>query len=336
MPKPWYSIKAAAEGSDVAEVSILEPISPWYGCSAKSFLDEFKALKASKVKLFINSPGGSVMEALAIFNGMRASGKEIEVHVLGVAASAASYIAMAGDRIVMPKNTMMFLHNPISGVYGNAEAMREQADLLDKFGAMLFSAYARRWSGEEQALKDVLAEETFLTADECLEHGLCDEVVDEITARAEFDLDLLPPEVRAVFATAPAAPEPKPGPTAAGVPVAEIEAIARECGAEAFVADLAVDAKLTTADAVRKRAVEAKDIADLCRVVQAADRARGFVAAGVSPAEARATLAREQAEAAEAARINTAPSATKVTGNPDAQASTWSPSSTWKYLNGEK
>ena len=90
MPKPWYSIKAAAAGSDTAEVSILDVISPYYGVNAQTFLAEFRALKEPNVKVFINSPGGDVVQSLAIFNGMRASGKNITAHVLGIAASAAA------------------------------------------------------------------------------------------------------------------------------------------------------------------------------------------------------------------------------------------------------
>ena len=277
MPKPWYSIKAAAEG-ETDEISILDPIDSWYGVNAKSFLGEVRALKGKKIKLSINSPGGSVVEALAIFNGLRASGKEIEVHVLGIAASAASYIAMAGDKIVMPKNTLMFLHNPISGAYGNADELRDVADTLDKVGEALTGAYMRRFKGKDEDLKAILDKETLLTADECLEYGLCDEVVPEIQAKAHFDTDGLPEQIKALFKPAPA----DPAPAVSSVAAADIERIVAEVGVPEFAADLALDDTLTTVDAVAARAKQVVEIKALCRVVNAADKTGWFVQATAS------------------------------------------------------
>ena len=330
MPKPWYSIKAAAADTDVAEVSILDAINDWYGVGARTFLTDFRALKQSKVRVYINSPGGSVTEALAIFNGMRASGKEIEVHVLGIAASAASYIAMAGDKIVMPANTLMFLHNPINGVYGNADDMRDMADTLDKFGEVLTATYMKRWKGEEQALLDVLKAETFLTAAECLGHGLCDEVVDEITAEARFDVDAMPEKVRALFArAAPVAALPTPpAPAATGVPAAEVEAIAAELGVPEFVAHLALDPKLTTAANVRAAAASIAEIVALCRVTGCSADAASHVRAGRTPSAVREAIVAARAAADE--HVDTTRPAASL--NPPAPKQ-FNPFSLWADLN---
>lgn len=324
MPKPWYSIKASAD-SDVAEISILDAINDWYGVSARQFLSDFKALKANKVRVYINSPGGSVTEALAMFNGMRASGKEIEVHVLGIAASAASYIAMAGDKIVMPANTLMFLHNPINVVYGNADDMREMADTLDKFAEVLTATYMKRWKGEEQALLDVLKAETFLTAAECLQHGLCDEVVDEITAEARFDVESLPPQVQAVFKRA--APAPAPAPAAKTVTVAEIEAVAKELGVAEHAAVLALDVNLTTLDSVRAAAVEMAEIAAVCRVTGSADKVAGFISERKSLADVKTAI--NEARLAADQAIDTA----RKTGSQNPSApSQFNPSAMWPEI----
>ena len=321
MPKPWYSIKAAASDADVAEVSILDAINDWYGVGARTFLTDFRAIKASKVRVYINSPGGSVTEALAIFNGMRASGKEIEVHVLGIAASAASYIAMAGDKIVMPANTLMFLHNPINGVYGNAEDMREMADTLDKFGEVLTATYMKRWKGEEQALLDVLAAETFLTAAECLGHGLCDEVIDEITAEARFDVESMPLNVQALFKRTPAPKAAVIQPT-----MTEVEQIAAEAGVAEFAAALALDPKLTTADAFRKAAAEAKEIVALCRMADRTPQASHFVRGRKSLEDVRKQITDELAAEDAASAVNTAAPAAALQ---PAVKSTINPTSLW-------
>lgn len=300
MPKPWYSIKAAAADTDVAEVSILDAINDWYGVNARSFLSEFRALKQNKVRVYINSPGGSVVEALAIFNGMRATGKEIEVHVLGIAASAASYIAMAGDKVVMPANTMMFLHNPINGVYGNADDLRSAADTLDKFAEVLTATYMKRWKGDEQALKDVLAAETFLTAAECLEHGLCDEVVDEISATASFDVEQMPENVRALFARR----EPPAQPAATAPTTADYERLAAAAGVAEFAGVLALDASLTTVAAIEAAARDAAEIIAVCRMTERPTEAAAFIRARKSYADVRAAI--NAAQVAADATIDTA------------------------------
>jgi ATP-dependent Clp protease protease subunit len=339
MPKPWYQIKAASEGSDTAEVSILEEISAWYGCNAKSFLTEFRALKAQNVDIYINSPGGSVIEALAIFNGMRASGKNITVHVLGIAASAASYIAMAGDKVVMPKNTLMFLHNPINGVYGNAEDLRDAADDLDKMGGMLAATYAKRWKGDEKALADVLANETLLTADECLEYGLCDEVVDEIKATASFDVDTLPPAARAMFtaaATKPPAADPAPEPAVVEPPVADaaladqITAHAKAAGLESFAAVFALAPEASTLEGARALIEQARQVKSLAAAVGMTDQAEALIRGRKTVAEARTALA--AAFAASDIQIDSTLPAPKK-GAAAAAATDYSPTNLWAIVN---
>jgi len=302
MPKSWFTIKAAAEGTDVAEVSILDYIGGW-GVNAREFLAEFRALRASTVKVYINSPGGSVFEALAMFNGMRATGKTVEIHVLGVAASAASYIAMAGDKIVMPANTMMFVHNPINAVYGNAEEMREMADVLDKIGASLMATYMRRWKGEEQALKDLFAAESYLTAAECLEYGLCDEVTEEIMAEAAFDIEALPEAVRSVFKQAQARQEPEP---AARVSPAEVEAAAAAAGVPQFAAILALDSTLDTLERVKNAAEAAAHVAALCKMTGHEAKAADYVRARTPLATVSAELSKAMADASDAAHTDSA------------------------------
>ena len=332
MPKPWYTIKAAAEGSDVAEVSILEAISPWYGVDAKSFLTEFRALKASKVRLFLNSPGGSVTEALAIFNGMRATGKQIEVVVLGIAASAASYIAMAGDKISMPRNTLMFLHNPIGGVYGNAEEMRDYADVLDKMGVMLTATYAKRFKGEEAVLQQFMKDEALLTADECLKYGLCDEVTDEITATAEFDVDSLPPEARKVFeasAARIAQPPADPAPAALAPTLAEqISKAAADAGLAEFTAHFG---GLATIEAAQARIAEAREMVALGKMFERPADVAAMIRAGKPLADARAELA--ETLAAASPQVKTTPSSKSAAGGP---ALDYSPTAIWRDIHAMK
>lgn len=328
--KRWYDIKAAAQGAEFAEVHILDEIGFW-GVSAKEFLADFRGIAANKVKLYISSPGGSVFEALAMFNGMRATGKEIEVHILGIAASAASYVAMVGSKIVMPANTMMFVHNPINGVYGNADDMREMADILDKIGATLTATYAKRWKGEEKMLAEILAAETYLTAAECLEYGFCDEVTDEIAAKAVFDVSKLPDNVKAIFKAAveppvdPALDPPasQPDPTVAD----QIKAFAVEAGLESLAPVFVTDPQASTVAGGRILVARAAEIKALAAHAGLPDHAEPLIRARTDLPAARVALAAALAANDESVRIDTAARAkNSQAAHPGAG---WSPTSLW-------
>ena len=320
--KNWYSIKAVA-GSDRAEVSILSEIGYW-GVNAKQFLDEFRAIQAPNVDLYINSPGGSVFEAVAMFNGMRATGKNITVHVLGIAASAASYLAMVGDRVVMPANTMMFLHNPINAVYGNAEDMRDMADILDKIGTSLTATYAKRFKGEADALDKLMADESYLTAAECLEYGFCDEVTAEISATALFDVERLPANVQSLFKAA-ANPEPEPVHT----PFADtVAALAKAHGLEQFAPVFVTAANVTTIDEARALIVEAAEVVALAKHAGLADHAAALIRGRKSIGDARAALNAALVEADAANSIDNAPPARATRG----QADNWNPTAQWAAI----
>ena len=105
----WYTIRARDGG---AEVLIYDEIGA-YGVSAKGFLAELGALPDdSAIDLRLNSPGGSVFDAVAIHNALSRHAGTVTVWIDGIAASAASYIAMAGDEIVMPENAFLMIHDP--------------------------------------------------------------------------------------------------------------------------------------------------------------------------------------------------------------------------------
>lgn len=206
--KTWYDIKMAkdAAGEDIVDLSVFDYIG-YYGVSGKDFIDELKAKvgNATTIRLAINSPGGSVFDAIAMFNALRATGKTIETKVLGIAASAASYLFLAGDKRSMPENTMQMVHNASTGAYGNAEELGEVVDVLNKIDANLQATYATRTGQSAEKIVELLAKDTFLTAAECLELGLCDEVTEAFNATAAFETEKLPANVQAMFVAGKAA-----------------------------------------------------------------------------------------------------------------------------------
>ena len=158
--------------------------------SAAGFRDALKSLGDAKViNLHINSPGGSVFEGIAIYNMLKQNSAHINVYVDGLAASIASVIAMSGDAIFMPSNAMMMIHNPWTFAVGNANELRKQADDLDQITKSSIQTYLAKAGDklDEDTLKDLMDNETWLTAQEAVDYGLADEVMEANKAAASID-----------------------------------------------------------------------------------------------------------------------------------------------------
>ena len=161
--------------------------------TAQSFKEDLDSLgDVSAINLYINSPGGAVFEGVAIYNMLKRHKARINVHVDALAASIASVIAMAGDTIFMPKNSMMMIHNPWTFAIGNAEELRKQADDLDRIGQSVRQSYLGKAGDKltEEKLQEMLDAETWLSADEAHSYGLCD-VVEEANQMAASVSDVL-------------------------------------------------------------------------------------------------------------------------------------------------
>lgn len=150
--------------------------------SAQHFREELaKYPDASEIRIYINSYGGSVFEGTAIYNQLKRHPAHKTVYVDGFACSIASVIAMAGDEVVMPRNTMMMIHNMWSCVCGNAAELRKAADDLDIINDAGRQAYLAKAGDKltEQKLAEMMDAETWLTAAQCVEYGLADRLADQ-------------------------------------------------------------------------------------------------------------------------------------------------------------
>ena len=157
--------------------------------SAAGFRDALKSFGDVKnINLHINSPGGSVFEGIAIYNMLKQNSAHINVYVDGLAASIASVIAMSGDAIFMPSNSMMMIHNPWTMAIGNANQLRKQADNLDQITKSSVQTYLAKAGDklDEQTLKQLMDDETWLTAQEAVDYGLADEVMEPNKAAASI------------------------------------------------------------------------------------------------------------------------------------------------------
>jgi len=198
--KKFWNFKAL--GNNEGELCIYGEIANsqggWFSDGSEitpaGFKEELDALgDISALNVYINSPGGDVFAGQAIYSMLRRNKAIINVHIDGLAASIASVIAMAGDTIHMPCNSMLMIHNPWSIAQGNSTDFRKMADDLDKIGLSIQETYLAKAAGMKQEdLVALLDAETWLTANECMDLGLCDVVEEEKAVAASVsDFEIL-------------------------------------------------------------------------------------------------------------------------------------------------
>lgn len=177
-----YKAEAKADGTE-ATMFLYDIIGyDWWtdgGITAKQFAADVAKLKAEGAKtihLRINSPGGDVFEARAIVTAIRESGVEMVAHIDGIAASAASYIATAADRVHISDGAFFMIHNAWTCMCGDKNDMRAQADVLDKIDASIADEYAKRATVSRDEIVAMMDAETWLTAQDAIEKGFADEI----------------------------------------------------------------------------------------------------------------------------------------------------------------
>lgn len=144
--------------------------------SSKQFKKALDKAKGKEVNLHINSGGGDVFESIAIANQLKQHDNKVHVVIDGLAGSGASVVAMAGDTIKMFESSMIMIHKAWTYASGNADELRKTADNLDKIDASVKASYMGRFVGTEEELEDLIADETWITADEAKVFGFTDEV----------------------------------------------------------------------------------------------------------------------------------------------------------------
>lgn len=185
--KFWrFSNSADGESAELFLYGVISEYSWWDDdVTPKQFNDDLAALGDVKsIKLRINSPGGDVFAAAAIHNALKNHKAKVTTYVDGLAASAASVVAMAGDVVVMPKTAMMMIHNPSAMVWGDARDMRATADVLDKVRDSIIAAYEGKTGKTRSELINLLNSETWMTAQDALDMGFADEIDDQMSVSA--------------------------------------------------------------------------------------------------------------------------------------------------------
>ncbi len=174
----YYTI--TARGPTKSEIRIDGPIGESFfqeTTTAKQFVADLAKIKASEIDLFINSPGGSVMDANAISAALERHPATINVIIDGWALSAASLIVMSGDTVLIGERAMLMIHNPVLFANGDAASLRKTADVLDKIKSGMVGSYDKRMKIGHDAVSKAMDEETWYTAEEAVGAGLADSIV---------------------------------------------------------------------------------------------------------------------------------------------------------------
>ena len=181
----WYRIEAKAEK---AEIWIYEYIGEDFwtggGVTAKNFQKDLDAIKAKQIDLHINSPGGDVFDGVTIYNLLKQHPATITTYIDGLAASIASVIALAGDKVYMAENALYMIHNPWGFAMGDANDMRKTADVLDKIRSSMLTTYISASGKPEEEIIPLLDAETWMDAEEAKAFGFVDEVTEKMDLAA--------------------------------------------------------------------------------------------------------------------------------------------------------
>ena len=184
----WLSYQPRASASEPATLQIFDQIGEdWFGgsgISAKAFSQALQDVGQGPLVIEINSPGGNVWDGLSIYNMLRGRQAPVTTRVVGIAASIASIIALAGDTVEIADAALFMIHDPSGMVAGTSEEMRKMADALDQHAEVLAGIYSKVTGRPTSQIRAAMKEETWFTAQEAIQFGLADKMTEEQMAIA--------------------------------------------------------------------------------------------------------------------------------------------------------
>jgi HK97 family phage prohead protease len=186
---PWYEIRNTAGDApdETPTVFIFDEIGGSFGVSAEEFARDLEAIDAPAITVRINSPGGSLFDGIAIYNALNHHPATIAVYIDGLAASAASIVAMGGDEVVMMPGSQLMIHDAAAVEDGNAADMAKMSTFLDRQSDNIADIYRLRAGGDVSEWRALMLAETWMFADEAVEMRLADRVQDPKSARTVDD-----------------------------------------------------------------------------------------------------------------------------------------------------
>ena len=147
------------------------------GVSALQFTEQLRNLDSKTLTVRINSPGGDVFDGITMYNQLVAHQADVRVIIDGIAASAASIVAMAGDKISMAEASQMMIHDAWTIAAGNEAVMREIAEVLERIDGQIAGIYATRTGRRASTWCEIMNKDSYFTPEEAVEAKLADEVL---------------------------------------------------------------------------------------------------------------------------------------------------------------
>lgn len=166
-----------AFAADAGRLDLLGDIDPFWGVSAARVIEQLDQISAAEIRIRINSYGGDVFEGIAIHNALSAHPARKVVEIIGCAASAASWIAMIGDEVLIWDSAQMMIHQSWQFVAGNADMLAETQAVLRKIDDAMAAAYCRKTGLPDADVRAMMAAETWMSADEAVARGFADRVL---------------------------------------------------------------------------------------------------------------------------------------------------------------
>lgn len=196
-----------ARGDREAVIYLYDIVDNWYGVNSEDFAREIDALDVDVINLHINSPGGDVFDARAMYSALKRHPARVVSHIDGLCASAVTYVAMAADEVRMTDGAFLMIHKGWTTLMGNSDEIRTTADLLDQVDASIANDYHKKTGIEVSQLTEWMGDEKWMNAETAKELGFIDSVFDGDGIENHFDLsvyDKLPEQLKAK------APDPDP------------------------------------------------------------------------------------------------------------------------------
>lgn len=323
--RTWYRFQNSADDPSIAEIHVIDIIGDWIDeilneywgmkatLTAKAFVDQLAQLPdaVKTIKVRINSPGGDVFAALNIANALRdqqlSKGRTVETIVDGLAASAASIIAMAGKTVTMADNALMMVHQPWSIEAGNATNFRAAAATLDTVSKTIVATYQWHSTLDAEALMALLVgkdgvDGTWMSADEAIANGFATDKQEGLQAAASIDPKAaaklkVPEQFKARVDALLKREAPAPQPAAATEVLAAVAAAGLDTAfaSQLVAAQLPLDqvtARIETAKAEKTAAdTRARNIRTLCERAHCPELVDSYVASNMTAEAVRAQLA---------------------------------------------
>lgn len=167
----------AEVADDTATIYVYDVIDAYWGVSASDMAKTLAGITASNIVLRINSPGGDVFEARAMMAQLAGHGATITAKIDGLAASAASFLALAASSVEIAEGGFFMIHKGWTWMMGNADDFRDATTLLDKVDASIVDTYAKKTGKSDDEINAWMKAETWFSAQEAIDAGFCDSII---------------------------------------------------------------------------------------------------------------------------------------------------------------